>query len=688
MQRFILLFILPIILLARDWTVMVYMAADNGLSQWADSDLVEMEEIGSNDDIAILVQLDKPNIGAKRLYVAKDTTYSLGELGIIDMCDWRTLYDFLDWGICNYPAKRYFVILWDHGTGWTLMPRRTFGSDWSSGNQLSISNGDFQKSISNAYNSTGKKINLFAFDACLMQQIEVGYEIKDYAKIFLSPQTVWPLAGFPYNKILSTIKANPAINEVELAKGIVQSCKDNYAEIQPIAISAIRLEKLNKLKDCAVNLFNRLMLTLPTKKITELRNFVQTIPALGSVPHPKDDYIDLGDFVKLLHNQLANKATDDLLNAYNNTIVLSKYWGDNFARTTGLTIWFPDEYRQFKQLISYYKNLNWIQAKWHNFLNWFYNEDDIRPTDITINASKLGEDNNFRLTWNNSYDLAQIFYYLIEGTDTNLIFNDNCEDSSLWNFSGFMLTTDIFYSGNHSFFSGNASNLSNSLITKASISIEGFALFSLYLNYNTEDMKDSLIIEYGPYKDIYYGNSNGWIEHRLILPEGNYQLQLSYHTNASINNGGCYIDDIAIYNLKNGRYIRENLFDTTLYIFNKLKGDYLYAVLPIDHYENRGKVSNFVNISIVNYATPYSTPNPFQNDCDIILDYPDSLHPSVEIFSINGRLVKKFSSNAINNKKVHWDGQDENNREVGSGLYFIFIKDGSFKKIGKIARQR
>ncbi|GAH91960.1 unnamed protein product, partial [marine sediment metagenome] len=35
-----------------------------------------------------------------------------------------------------------------------------------------------------------------------------------------------------------------------------------------------------------------------------------------------------------------------------------------------------------------------------------------------------------------------------------------------------------------------------------------------------------------------------------------------------------------------------------------------------------------------------------------------------------------------------WDGKDENNRDVGSGLYYILLKDGSFNKIGKIARQR
>ena len=67
--------IFPIFLLAREWTVLVYMAADNGLAAWADSDLVEMETVGSNDEVAIVVQLDKPYIGAKRLLVGGGTSY-------------------------------------------------------------------------------------------------------------------------------------------------------------------------------------------------------------------------------------------------------------------------------------------------------------------------------------------------------------------------------------------------------------------------------------------------------------------------------------------------------------------------------------------------------------------------------------------------------------------------------------
>ncbi|MCX7996031.1 MAG: clostripain-related cysteine peptidase, partial [candidate division WOR-3 bacterium] len=174
MRIFLLSLIFPIIISAREWTVLVYMAADNSLSALADSDLIEMKAIGSNDNLAILVQVDKPYTGANRYYVGKDTLYNLGNLGTIDMCDWRTLKDFLEWGVMLLPAKRYFLILWDHGTGWTLAPRRTFGSDGSAGTEMSIANGDLNRALKSFHQATGKKFDIIGFDACNMQQIEIA----------------------------------------------------------------------------------------------------------------------------------------------------------------------------------------------------------------------------------------------------------------------------------------------------------------------------------------------------------------------------------------------------------------------------------------------------------------------------------------------------------------------------------
>ncbi|UCF70576.1 MAG: hypothetical protein JSW49_10325 [candidate division WOR-3 bacterium] len=688
MRYLSLLILLPAIVVAQEWTMLVYVAADNDLAQWADSDLVELERFGSDQNISVVVQVDKPSIGARRLLVGQGTSLVIQDLGIIDMCSWQTLADFIYWGIANFPARRYCVILWDHGSGWTLVPSRSFGADWSSGNVLSIASGDFQKALSAAYEYTGRRIDLFAFDACLMQQIEVAFETRNYALLFLAPQSVMPLAGFRYDAILERLHADPDMNASTLAHHIVQTTVGNYEGIQPVTLSAVDLSELNDLVQILSNIESRMMMESPNQSLYTARQNVQSIPTIGCTPDTTDDFIDLGDFIEGLADAYAHIDFDAMSNAYAQTILHHDYWGDAFGSTTGLTVWFPDVYRQFKQLLSDYENLDWVQSRWLSFLNWYYDSDDIRPTDPAMVATDPGSNNDFRLVWTGSYDLAPVTYNLVQATEMDPIFTDPCEDSGSWIFSGFDVSTVNPHAGNHSFFSGNAGNLSNYIETKDNVVIDDLGLMSIYLRYSTEDMTDSLIIEYGTFRDVHYGYSGGWIERTSILSSGTYPIRITYRTNTVINEGGCYIDDVNIYELTGGRFIQHSLQDTMLYVFNKSLGDYLYATYAEDMYANKSNLSNVVTISITDYAVPYSLPNPFQTSCFIVLDYPDTLTPAVEIYSLRGARLREFRYDQIVDGRLYWDGRDAAGREVGSGVYFIVLKDEGFKRVGKIARQR
>jgi hypothetical protein len=99
-------------------------------------------------------------------------------------------------------------------------------------------------------------------------------------------------------------------------------------------------------------------------------------------------------------------------------------------------------------------------------------------------------------------------------------------------------------------------------------------------------------------------------------------------------------------------------------------------------------VSSLAYVSLERHAVPYSIPSPFQSECTIILDYPDTEQPTIHIFAISGRKIREFDAAEIENKTIFWDGKDEHGRDVGSGLYFILLKGDSFKRIGKVARQR
>ena len=668
--------------------MLVYIAADNDLVQWADSDLAEMEMYGSNTDIRVVVQIDRPSTGAERLLIGQGSSQTMQALGIIDMCSWETLRDFLVWGMNGFPAEKYLVILWDHGTGWTAMPRRSFGTDWSSGNVLSVANGDLQRAFQNAYEFTGERIDLLSFDACLMQQIEVAFELRKYAHLLLAPQSVMPLAGFRYDEILEILHTNPNIGSSELSEGLVHSTVTNYTNLQPVALSSINLSRMDEIMHDFNEAASFLMRGAPDPTLHLLRRHVQTIPVIGCIPDTTDDFVDLGDFIEGLYQHFEISEIERLRASYRQAIVHAEYCGEGFANTTGLTVWFPDQYRQFKQLLGYYQGLDWFDSAWPRFLNWFYDSDDIRPSALSLQTSNVGHNNDFRLSWTRAYDLADVSYYLTEAIAAPEIYYDPCEDTSLWNLYGFTLSSTNYHNGAHSFFSGNASNLQNYMETKSNITIEDLGLLSVFLYCNTEEPADSLIINYGSFSDVHYGSSAGWTERRVLLPAGNHPLRIWYRTNGAVNMGGCYVDDISLRSLTDGHIIRSAYADTSLYLFNELRGEHVYTVYAEDRYNNLGNSSNLLNVYVEDYAEPYSIPNPFQDSCSLVLDYPDDLQPTVEIYSLSGIRVKSYGPGQITNKRISWDGKDDRLRDIGAGVYFVVVKDKSFRRIGKIACQR
>ena len=103
---------------------MVYMAADNGMSDQSYIDLLEMAQVGSTSEVNVVVQVDHPETDSwprpRRLRVEPNHLQLLAELPELDMADPATLTDFVRFSHNQYPAENYLLVLWDHGNGWQL----------------------------------------------------------------------------------------------------------------------------------------------------------------------------------------------------------------------------------------------------------------------------------------------------------------------------------------------------------------------------------------------------------------------------------------------------------------------------------------------------------------------------------------------------------------------------------------
>jgi len=86
----------------------------------------------------------------------------------------------------------------------------------------------------------------------------------------------------------------------------------------------------------------------------------------------------------------------------------------------------------------------------------------------------------------------------------------------------------------------------------------------------------------------------------------------------------------------------------------------------------------------------HAYPNPFTNITQIrysILDAGYSIQkPTLKIYDASGRLVKSFKpESSIQNQEssVVWDGRDDQNRKLGSGVYFITLQNSDSKIVEK-----
>lgn len=111
----------------KPWTVLVYLAGDNGrflssLEGEGYADLAEMKDVGSGDVLDVVAQFDAMSDGACRRYHITRGGHLrddlIIDLGATNSGDPRVLLDFVTWGMRAYPAERYMLVLWNHGSGW------------------------------------------------------------------------------------------------------------------------------------------------------------------------------------------------------------------------------------------------------------------------------------------------------------------------------------------------------------------------------------------------------------------------------------------------------------------------------------------------------------------------------------------------------------------------------------------
>lgn len=229
----------------NSWTIMLYLTGTNLESQYgnATSDIREIlkARYDSNnvDNLNFIIQTGgcvqwySNNIANDRIQRYK-VNGNTNELELIDelpnasMGSANTLYDFLDWGVTNYPAEHMGVIMWDHGSGVSsgLCADPLFDDDSITVHELEYAFAKINKKMTS-------KFELIGFDTCLSGSLEYANLLAPYGKYMVASADSEPGSGWYYTGFINEILKNPDISGADVGNAICNDYAIYYESPNP-----------------------------------------------------------------------------------------------------------------------------------------------------------------------------------------------------------------------------------------------------------------------------------------------------------------------------------------------------------------------------------------------------------------------------------------------------------------------
>ncbi|MFH1563466.1 MAG: clostripain-related cysteine peptidase [Nitrospirota bacterium] len=353
----------------KEWTYLVYIAADNDLEDAGIEDFLEMAQVGSSDNVNIVVQFDRiPGYDSqygnwtstKRFHIQQDMTptpaNALADIGEADMGDDQTLKDFVEWAMINYPANKYALVLWNHGGGIL----KKLGQEQAIKTVcIDVTNNSYLHYDEVETALSGKMMNLLGYDACLMGMIEVAYETKASSEVLAASQEVEPWDGWPYDTILTDLVNNPGMDATFLGSITVKHYIDSYLGVEPfVTFSAVNTTLALDNLATAVSNFAMAMIACG-----EWANIKAARLATEDVGYP-----DLYDFGEEIYNRVTSPVVKSAVlalgNAINNDVIAEAHYSGH-PGAHGISIYFPTTGSS-----PDYANTNFaVDTQWNEFLN-------------------------------------------------------------------------------------------------------------------------------------------------------------------------------------------------------------------------------------------------------------------------------------------------------------------------------
>lgn len=320
-----------------EWTIMVYLDADNSLEVNGYQDLAEMERVASNNGVNVIVLFDAYTTfsGSHWFYIEPRSDHIAddgvtidcdceeiagGCPGELNMADYETLKEFTETAAAFAPADKYFLDLWNHGGGWWAICVDDTADPLPSGSADRLQ----MDEVAAAIEDSGVYLDVIDYDACFMGMVEVAYENVDIADYMVASVTTEPGTGYNYTMMLSMIEGLPVKDAYSVSKATVDAYVAHYDAFSDAGVggypyvssSVFDLDKVENLvgvgrADAGMDALGKVLLDYADDYY--LRGAIQSsesrTPQL-QFENEQFPFIDIGYFASLLQEKMPDDAAD------------------------------------------------------------------------------------------------------------------------------------------------------------------------------------------------------------------------------------------------------------------------------------------------------------------------------------------------------------------------------------------
>ncbi|CAA6803657.1 MAG: Unknown protein [uncultured Sulfurovum sp.] len=368
------------------------MAADNDLDTFAENDLETIKRASDDSNMNVVVQFDRNEFvdykNTIRMSIKNGEVLAEKDLGETNTGDPEVLKSFIEESVEAYPSDKLIVIVWSHGSGiddadvydkesirerYFVPPEEieeiALGFDDTA--QDFLDNLELQRAL-----DVSVTIDVLGFDACLMGMFEILYQLKEQTSVMVASQHLEPAAGWDYQRILNELDTSGTASV--MGKQFITFHDEHHTQerrdVTQSALDTLVIDEVTQALDSFAKILRE---ELKKDDVAQSRKALE-YTLRNSQFFNRKDYVDLVDFVTKVKSRLAYEAVelpaDKLLTLLKKLVLANHTIGYYMEDANGVSIYFPNQSRPFKNTFEMYEKLNFAKdcPHWLKLLKWYW----------------------------------------------------------------------------------------------------------------------------------------------------------------------------------------------------------------------------------------------------------------------------------------------------------------------------